>query len=190
MDNHSPRPGTSEHGHSGNKEMPIRPLLIIALCYAFMFGCERKPNVMSPRHTYVVACYEDSDALTLAGEEWGRAINPWLHGKEVDIDSLLAAEEHITQTTESIRSKFDARKVPDSPDVREFAALVADYLDWQIELQKELVTWRETVRSENPAAASTRQAVFDNLHELNDKELEWKSRIHRLGAKLGVTVEP
>lgn len=162
----------------------------IALWFALIVGCDRSANDMSPRQAYVIALYDDSAALTDAGDKWGRAMEPWFHGNEADIGKLVAADQHFMTTIESARSEFKKREVPDGPKSKEFAALVAEYLDWQMQTLETYAAWLEIVQAENPAVVATRQSVIDELHALNDEELEWKARINGLGEELGVTVGP
>ena len=162
----------------------------IALWFALLVGCDRSANDMSPRQAYVIALYNDSAALTNAGDQWGRAMELWFHGKEADIDKLVAADQHFVTTIKSVRTKFKKREVPDGSKSEEFAALVSDYLDWQMQTRETYAAWHDIVQAENPAVVATRQSVIDELHALNDEELEWKARIHGLGEELGVIVGP
>lgn len=175
---------------SGIEEMTLYTRFGIALWVALLVGCDRSANDLSPRQAYVIALYDDSVALTEAGEKWGRAMEPWFHGSEANIDELVAADQNFVTAIESVRSKFKKREVPDGSKSKEFAALVAAYLDWQMQTREKYAAWQDIVQAENPAVVATRQSIINELNALNDEELEWKARINSLGEELGVTVGP
>jgi hypothetical protein len=170
--------------------MKIAIPLTLVLYLAFAAGCDRVAGEMSAEQAYVVALYEDSSSLTDAGDKWGRAMEPWFHGKKAAINELDAADLYFKATIDAVRRNFAKREIPNNPKAQQFAVHVTDYLDWQMQTRKTYAKWCEVVRSENPAVVATRQAVIDELHVLNDEELEWKARINGLGKDLGVTIGP
>ncbi|TWT78634.1 hypothetical protein CA13_00300 [Planctomycetes bacterium CA13] len=149
-------------------------------------GCQ--PSGPLPKAAYVIAAYDESAALTASGDTWGRAMEPWFHGKTADIDAIADAQVNLNRTLKSVRSKLDALDAPDDPTTAEFTELIHEYLDWQAETHDTYAKWLATARAENPATIETRQAVIDEMNDLNETELEWKSRINTFGEKLGVTV--
>ena len=172
----------------GDEFMNSAKLLSFLLLFSFAIGCERGARKLTAEQTFVIALYEDSAALTDAGDRWGRAIEPWFHGNVADVDELAAADLHVKTIVESVRRKLENRQIPDNPKAREFAALASEYLTWQMEVRKTYAGWHATVRSENPAVIASRQTVINELESLNAEELEWKARINGIGESLGVTV--
>jgi hypothetical protein len=162
----------------------------IVLSCLLTFGCAGNWNQTSSPQAYVIALYDESAALTEAGDKWGRAMEPWFLGNEADIEEINAAKLNYEKTIESIRSSLKKRKIPDEPKAREFSVLVSDYLDWQLQVGDTLAKCFEIVQSENPAVVPTRQLVIDELHAIHSQELEWKSRINGLGEELGVNIKP
>ncbi|MEM6691797.1 MAG: hypothetical protein AAF664_20380 [Planctomycetota bacterium] len=122
----------------------------IFLCFSVVIGCERGIRKMSAEQAYVIALYDDSEALTIAGDQWGRAMEPWFLGKEADVEKLAAADIHFKTTIESVRRRFEDRRIPNNRKAREFAALVSDYLAWQMQMRNTFAEWHAIVRSENP----------------------------------------
>ncbi len=171
-----------------HKFMTHFSLKTIVLCLTVALGCDRTAGELSSEQAYVVAIYDDSAAMTDAGDKWGRAMEPWFHGDKAATDELEAADMHFKETIESVRNRIAKRTIPDNPKAKQFAKTVTEYLDWQMHTRKTYSKIYEVVRSENPAVIATRKSVIDELHMLNDEELVWKARIHELGKELGVTV--
>lgn len=143
------------------------------------------PSVTSQR-SYVVDVFIATAELTDAGELYGKAMEPWFLGGEFDPDAARSALAQGRKIAARVRTKIEARNVPEDDRCRAFSERTAEYLAFQDRCFVAHERWLGIAEAENPAKLSKRRSVSQEIAALNEQELEWKRELSAIAEEIGV----